>query len=144
MSLREFDELDDLERELWIAEWEEAQAECGECGRPRSECTDPDKVWYHFRTICRATMARTAAQSAYTDLHDEFPYHDGTFTEWAKKQSEDFPFHRDAGVTIGVAELDLHPWDDFTRDPEADPIPPEQRPADPAGEPFSSDEHESR
>lgn len=75
-------------------------------------------------------MARTAAQDDYAGLHEKLQWHDGTFTAWASKRTPAYPFHRDAGVSIHVAEHDLTPWDDFTTDPDASPVRPEEVPAD--------------
>ncbi|WP_370290238.1 hypothetical protein [Nocardioides sp.] len=125
MSLREFDRLPDLERSLWIAEYEREQATCGECGRPIAECSDPEREWYPFRTVCFATQAQAAHQARYERLHEKAQWHNGIFTSWSERQTDEHPFHRDAGVRIGVAERDLHPWDDFTREPDASPIPPD-------------------
>lgn len=125
MSLREFDRLPELERSLWIADWETEQAACHECGRPRSECSDPEREWYPFRSVCFATMARSTHEKRYADLHEDEPWHNGLFTEWGAQRTSETPYHRDAGVTVGVAEVDMHPWDDFTRDPNASPIKPD-------------------
>lgn len=70
-------------------------------------------------------MMRSAAQDKYKALHEERPYHDGSFTDWAKDRSAQYPFHFEAGVTVDVAEDDLHPWDEFTKKVDASPVPHE-------------------
>ncbi|KAB2807983.1 hypothetical protein F9L07_25270 [Pimelobacter simplex] len=89
---------------------------CPECGSPRELCSDPAVLWYPQRTLCYATMARASANARYDDLHDERPYHDGTFTHWAKDRSAAHPFHARDGVTIWVTTEDLTPDDDFLSD----------------------------
>lgn len=53
----------------------------------------------------------------YDALHKERPYHDGTFSRWAKEFSEMTPFHYSDGVTLWVAPVDLTPDDDFLTAP---------------------------
>jgi hypothetical protein len=60
-------------------------------------------------------MERLAAQRRWVRLHDDKPYHDGSFDRWAEKPSAEFPYHRDDGVTIWVANLDVRPDDDFLK-----------------------------
>lgn len=70
-------------------------------------------------------MEREAAQEAYETLHgDDAGYHDGTFTRWSGKRSAEFPYAAGSGVTIGVADSDVAPWDKFTTDRSASPLPP--------------------
>lgn len=84
---------------------------------------DPKRVWYPYRRVCYATMEREAAAEAYTSLHDEdAAYHDGTFTNWAKKRSAEYPYAAMAGVSIGVAKVDLAPHDEFTTQVDASPV----------------------
>lgn len=75
-------------------------------------------------------MIRSAAQARYDALHKEMPFHDGSFTTWAKERTSETPFEMNEGVTVGVADEDLHPWDDFTKKVDASPVPHEP----PAGE----------
>lgn len=58
-------------------------------------------------------MELAAAQWRYSQMHEDRPYHDGTFTKWAKERSAKYPYHADDGVTIWVAETDLNPHDHF-------------------------------
>lgn len=58
-------------------------------------------------------MERDAANARWTRLHEDRPWHDGTFRSWAEKPSVNHPYHRDHGVTIGVHETDLRPDDRF-------------------------------
>lgn len=68
-------------------------------------------------------MEREAAKEAYDELHKEAQYHDGTFQRWSKVRSHQHPYRYDAGVTIGAAETDLTPWDRFTTERDASPLP---------------------
>lgn len=70
-------------------------------------------VWFPQRTICYSTMARTAARRQYEALHEQAPWHNGTFEHWAKERSDNHPFRYDDGVTIGVSRHDLTPDDMF-------------------------------
>jgi hypothetical protein len=58
-------------------------------------------------------MEREAANARWSRLHDDRPWHDGTFQKWAENPSEGFPYHRDHGLVIGVADTDLRPHDLF-------------------------------
>lgn len=69
-------------------------------------------------------MERDAAERKYDRLHEAMPYHDGTFTDWAKNPSAMHPYHYKAGVTIWVAPEDVNPDDGFLtsqRDDEPEP-----------------------
>lgn len=114
-TLAEFYALPEGAQRDWIARWEISAEKCGSCGRPRSECSDPKRRFYPQRQVCFATMEEQAARRRYHDLHEKAAFHDGTFTEWAEKASGEFPYHRDDGVTIWVADRDLNPDDDFLR-----------------------------
>lgn len=59
-------------------------------------------------------MEREAANARYARLHDDRKWHDGSFTQWAKEPSREFPYRFDFGVTVGVADTDLRPHDLFT------------------------------
>lgn len=58
-------------------------------------------------------MSNLAARRKYDDLHQDRPFHDGTFTSWAKEADRDHPFRYDDGVTVWVSSEDLTPDDDF-------------------------------
>lgn len=124
MTLAEFDRLPDDERDLWIVDWQTRRFECSDCGRPIDECSDPERKFYPFRRICYATMEREAAAAALAALRDEAHFHDGTFTSWAKERSDSHPYPSGAGESIGVADADLAPWDEFTTKRDASPVPP--------------------
>ncbi|GAB2970304.1 hypothetical protein [Nocardioides montaniterrae] len=130
LTLTEFDSLRPIERRLRIARWARKRETCSDCGRPISECSDPRPNRYAYRLICYRTMEAAAAQAAYDDLHRKAAFHDGTFTNWGEKRSPEHPYAHNDGVTIGVADEDLMPWDAFTTKVDASPIPHEP----PAGE----------
>lgn len=90
------------------------------------ECSDPDRVWYPYRRVCYASMERAGAEAAYEARHEKRPYHDGSFTRWGEKRSREFPYRYNEGVTVGAAEVDLTPWDEFTTKTKASPVPPTQ------------------
>lgn len=75
-------------------------------------------------------MEREGARGLYEELHEKLPYHDGTFRNWAEKRSRAFPFKYDEGVTIGVADSDLTPWDHFTTERDATPWQPPESAGD--------------
>lgn len=60
-------------------------------------------------------MVERAANADYDRLHDEKPFHDGTFSRWAKDRSTTHPFHFRDGVTITVSDEDWTPDDDFLK-----------------------------
>lgn len=124
MTAEAFYALSDEERDYWIADWELRQMECPDCHGPRDECADPKKDWYPFRVVCYKTMAQEAVQAQYAGLHKDEPFHDGTFTRWSSERTFLHPFHFDAGVSVAVADHDVHPWDDFTSEKNASPVPP--------------------
>ncbi|HEY9353474.1 MAG TPA: hypothetical protein VIP28_09500, partial [Nocardioides sp.] len=124
LTLAEFDRLPADERELWIARRERDRETCKHCGNPISECSDPETDYYPFRFVCYATMEREAANAAYADLHEDAPFHNGTFTSWAKERSKRHPYRYNDGVTITVAGHDPTPWDKFTTEVNASPAPP--------------------
>ena len=139
MTLAQFDRLPEAERDLWIARWQVKRMQCPDCGRPLDECSDPDRAFYPYRRICFASMERAAAEEALTALRgSEARYHDGTFTRWSKTRSSEFPYPSGAGESIGVADTDLAPWDEFTTKLDASPVPPSHRevpePHDPGDE----------
>jgi len=73
-------------------------------------------------------MEIVAARAAYERLHEEMPFHDGTFTRWGKTRSASFPYGHSDGVEVGVADEDLAPWDEFTTKVAASPIAHEGEP----------------
>lgn len=92
---------------------------CGHCHKPVADCSDPEKVWYPQRSVCFVSMENAAANARYTALHEKRPYHDGTFTSWAKERSDRHPYHADWGTTVWVHDVDLSPNDDFLTNEEA-------------------------
>lgn len=72
-------------------------------------------------------MEQASAEATYEHLHKETPWHDGTFTSWAKEWSRSHPVPL-AGryIKVGVADHDLTPWDKFTTEVEASPLPPDE------------------
>lgn len=58
-------------------------------------------------------MQAAAANRLYDLAHEDKPYHDGSFTRWAKEPSRQFPFHYRDGVTIWLSPVELNPDDDF-------------------------------
>lgn len=68
-------------------------------------------------------MEREAAEAAYSALHGkDAAYHDGTFTDWAKTRSASHPYAAQSGMSIGVADRNLAPWDAFTTQVNASPV----------------------
>lgn len=66
-------------------------------------------------------MEREAAAAAYSRLHADAPYHDGSWADWSDKQSASHPYGYNDGVKFGVAVRDLAPDDKFTTDVNARP-----------------------
>lgn len=58
-------------------------------------------------------MQLEGAKRIYGLLHEDAPYHDGGFENWAKKASRQFPFHANDGVSFWIAPEDVNPDDDF-------------------------------
>lgn len=116
--------LDDEERDFWIADWELQRDRCPDCDGSLRECSDPKRPHYPYRRVCYATMERDAAVEAYQDLHKDQPWHNGTFTSWRAERSRSHPYPAGAGVSFGVADRDITPWDRFTTDEYASPIEP--------------------
>lgn len=96
---------------------------CKTCGNPHTLCHDPDQVWYPQRAVDYAVMEQKAADARYERLHENLPYHDGTFTNWAKDRSADHPYKYDEGVTVLVTPVDYTPDDLFLTDPRAPAFP---------------------
>ncbi len=53
------------------------------------------------------------AKRRWEELHEEKPYHDGTFSVWSEKATERTPFHFQDGVTVWLSQHDLTPDDNF-------------------------------
>ncbi len=123
MTLSGFDRLPEDERQLWIAEWQAGRLACGECGRPIAECADPGVLHYPYRRVCYVSREAAAAEAMYSRLHEDAPFHDGTYADWAKVRSASHPYHFSDGVHIGVADRDIAPHDQFTTDVNASPVP---------------------
>lgn len=69
-------------------------------------------------------MERAAADWSYDRLHEERPYHDGTWSQWSKERSLSTPFHYRDGVQIYVSTTDDDPDDLFTTEATASPWAP--------------------
>lgn len=52
-------------------------------------------------------MERAAAEWRYDQLHEDAPFHDGTFANWSEKRTKDAPYHYRDGVNVWVAPTDL-------------------------------------
>lgn len=86
---------------------------CSQHGGPFDECGDSEQPWYPQRTVCYAAMETAAANWRYDQLHEKEPFHDGSFTSWAKDRSGAHPYHYRDGVTVWVARTDINPGDEF-------------------------------
>lgn len=128
MSLAQFDALP--ERDLRVAEWKREREIHKACGFPFAVCGNPESRFHPYRRVDYAQMEQAAAQAAYADLHENEPYHDGSFKHWAKDRSSSHPYHYSDGVSIDVAEADVAPWDEFTTRKVASPVPPTKKPDD--------------
>lgn len=42
-------------------------------------------------------------EARYDEIHEELPYHDGTFTGWSSKRDKRHPYHYRDGVTLWVS-----------------------------------------
>lgn len=125
--MAQFDRLPPAERDYWVTEWQIKRETCPDCGNPLSECSDPERKWYPYRRVCYATMEREAAEVAYSTLHGadtDAQWHNGTFASWSKERSAAHPYSASSGMSIGVADRDLAPWDKFTTEVDASPIQP--------------------
>lgn len=121
LTLAQFDRLSPDERDYWLELDRQERGRCKDCGRPASECADPERKFYPFRVICYPTMEREAARAAYEALHEDEPFHDGTFTSWSKERTQSHPYHANEGVKFGVADVDFAPEDKFATDRYARP-----------------------
>ncbi|MGZ8723173.1 MAG: hypothetical protein ACXWYG_03910 [Aeromicrobium sp.] len=73
-------------------------------------------------------MAAAAANRMYDLLHAELPYHDGTFSSWAKEPVDangvlTHAYHYREGVNVWVSPADASPDDKFLTDPAAPAYP---------------------
>lgn len=66
-------------------------------------------------------MEEQAASRAYAHLHEDRPYHDGSFRSWAKDASPSHPYHYSDGVRVVVTAKDYNPGDLFTTRENAAP-----------------------
>lgn len=99
--------------EYRIARWEQERDRCPIHGGPSSECGDSDRDWFPQRDVCWPAAQLAAVNRLYDLLHEDAPYHDGTFERWAKEPSREYPFHYRDGVTIWLSATDLTPDEDF-------------------------------
>lgn len=113
LSTLEFYALPAREQALQVAAWQEDRTKCPQCGGRPEECGDAERPWYPQMTVCHATRETAAANAAYQRLHDDRPWHDGSFQRWAEKPSAEFPYPADAGVSIWVSASDLGLGGDF-------------------------------
>lgn len=60
-------------------------------------------------------MEQAAAQARWQALHEDLPWHDGSFKSWAKERSRSHPYHFSHGTSVWVAETDLGLGGDFLR-----------------------------
>lgn len=47
-------------------------------------------------------MELAAVEALYDEIHEELPFHDGSFRRWAAERSRAFPYHYRDGVTLTV------------------------------------------
>lgn len=66
-------------------------------------------------------MALAAAKRLFDQLHEEAPFHDGSFKRWAKKASPTTPFHYLDGTVVFLAPAEGNPGDLFTTVRDAAP-----------------------
>ena len=66
-------------------------------------------------------MERAAAERQYARLHEDAPWHDGTFTSWRKEPSASHPYHASDGAVF-ISTVDLTPDDKFLTDAKASPV----------------------
>ena len=62
-------------------------------------------------------MALAAAKWQYDRIHEELPFHDGSFKVWRAERTDRTPYHYLDGVRLWVSVNDLTPDDDFLTDP---------------------------
>ena len=87
----------DEQRDLLYAR---AELVCPRCGRLRSECSDPELVWFPQRDMCYATANVEASQRRVQHKHKDSP----------PKPSK---LHATDGMAVWVSTEDLTPDDGF-------------------------------
>lgn len=60
----------------------------------------------------------------YAELHEDQPYHDGSFLVFGEKATPLTPFHVEDGLSIYLSEVDDNPDDDFLTNKFAQPARP--------------------
>lgn len=80
-----------------------------------SECGDDEKDWFPQMSVCWPTAQLEAAKGLYAALHEDKPYHDGSFKRWAKERSHSTAFHFSDGVSFYLSEADDPDAEDFLR-----------------------------
>jgi hypothetical protein len=71
-------------------------------------------------------MEQASAEATYEGIHKKAKWHDGSFTSWSAEWSPSHPVPLSGNyIKVGVADHDLTPWDKFTTDVEASPLPTE-------------------
>jgi hypothetical protein len=93
-------EWDESTRQAAYALYEDKAERCPDCGRLRSECSDPETLYYPQLTRCWATAAREVATRKWRAKN-----------EHAKPDSAGYK--PDDGTSVWVSEFDLTPDDDF-------------------------------
>lgn len=117
LTTQAFYALPEDEIDFQVAAWERKKTRCPQCKGDIAECSDHTVTWYPQRTICYPSMANAAANRRYDEVHQDLPFHDGTFTKWAKESSLATPYHYREGVNVWVADVDWTPDDDFLTPP---------------------------
>jgi hypothetical protein len=78
-------------------------------------------------------MQLEAVQRLYALRHEDAPFHDGSFENWAKEPSRAYPFHYADGVSFWMSRDDLTPDADWLGESVAEQAPGEHPEADEAG-----------
>ena len=60
-------------------------------------------------------MEQRAAEARYAALHEDAPYHDGTFEFWSSDRTADTPYRYDEGVDIVVTTENHEGSGDFLK-----------------------------
>lgn len=106
MTLEQFRNLPEDDRELMLAEQELV---CQWCGNLRSVCSRDDVEWYPQRSVCHATAARELVMRQFHDAHMV----DGPGGDRVSPQATAEEYHYTDGVSLWVSDIDLTPDDDF-------------------------------
>lgn len=85
------------------------------------ECPDAKRDWFPQRRVCWPAAELAVAERLFDALHEDEPWHDGSFTVWAKEFSPATPWHYRDGTTVYLAETDENPDDLFLTDKSAKP-----------------------